>query len=137
MLCFDMNFVELLKGELGLADLAAEDEVDVPAVAVHVVLEVIVPGGKVFRIVTHVAGSAQAVGVGAVVPVFDDLNINYQSLNNNHFSQIFLQVDILFLFCLGKSFSGYEIVDVLRLDFTIGIVNIEAFSKKWMAHNDQ
>jgi hypothetical protein len=86
MLCFDMNFVELLKGELGLADLAAEDEVDVPAVTVHVVLEVIVPGRKVFRIVTHVARSAQAVGVGAVVPVFDDLNIqyNYQSLNDHY-----------------------------------------------------
>jgi hypothetical protein len=128
-----MNFVELLKGELGLADLAAEDEVDVPAVAVHVVLEVIVPGGKVFRIVTHVAGSAQAVGVGAVVPVFDDLNMHYQSLNMSSLCSFF-QVDFLFLFCLGKSFSGD---DVYRLDFAIGIVNIEAFSKKWMAHNDQ
>ena len=75
MLRLDMYFVQFLKRKLCLADFAAEDEVDVPAVPVHVVLEVVVPGRKVLRIVADVARGAQAVGVGAVVTVFDDLKL--------------------------------------------------------------
>jgi hypothetical protein len=42
-------------------------------VVLHEVLEVVVPRGEIFRVVADVAGSAQAVGMGAVVAVLDDL----------------------------------------------------------------
>jgi hypothetical protein len=70
---FDVKFVEFLKGEFSLADFTAEDEVVVATVVLHVVLEVVVARREVLRVVSHVAGRAQAVSVRAVVAVFDDL----------------------------------------------------------------
>ena len=72
---FDVKLVELLKGEFSLADFAAEDEVVVATVVLHVVLEVVVPRREVLRVVAHVAGRAQAVRVSAVVAVFDHLKL--------------------------------------------------------------
>ena len=73
MFRFDVQLVQLLKREPRLTNLTAEDEVRLSAVVLHEMLEVVVPGGKVFRVVANVAARAQAVVVGAVVTVFDHL----------------------------------------------------------------
>jgi len=84
VLRFDVQLVQLLEREPRLTDFTAEDEIGLSAVVLHEVLEVVVPGRKVFRIVPDVAAGAQAVVVGAVVPVFDHLDdviiYYYQSL---------------------------------------------------------
>jgi hypothetical protein len=55
----------------------------------HEVFEVVVPGGKILRVVSDVPAGAKAVGVGAVVSVFNHLETNkenYFLINGTCFS---------------------------------------------------
>ena len=84
MFSLDVQLVELLEGEPGLADLAGEHQVRLSAVVLHEVLEVVVPGREIFRVVPDVAAGAEAVPVGTVVPVFDHLEKSYLRLESHY-----------------------------------------------------
>ena len=50
----------------------------------HEVLEVVVPGREIFRVVPDVAAGAEAVPVGTVVPVFDHLEKSYLRFESHY-----------------------------------------------------